>query len=228
MRGWSREQMAWLVAQDLWDGACVNLGIGMPTLVANYVSPNQDVLFHSENGVLGVGSRPSQGEDDYDLINVNGDPVTLTPGGAFLSHADGFALVRGGHLDVAVLGAYQVSQRGDLANWMTLSQSVPSIGGAMDIAVGAKQVFVMMEHTTRSGEPKILHQCTYPLTALEVVTRMYTNLCVIDVAKHGLYVTGIAEGVSMEDLQRRTEPTLLAAENLKTLYVPNLASESVG
>jgi len=205
MTRWTREQMARRVARDIPDGAIVNLGIGLPTQVANHLSPDREVMMHSENGVIGMGPAPPPGAEDYDLINAGKQPVTLLPGGSFFHHADSFALMRGGHLDICVLGAFQVSGGGDLANWHTgAADAIPAVGGAMDLAVGARKTWVMMEHTTKSGEPKIVPACTYPITGLACVRRIYTDLAVIDVGADGLRVLEMAEGVSLEALQAVT------------------------
>src|SRR5499427_3103351 len=183
---WSRAEMAARVARDIPDGAVVNLGIGLPTLVANHLPADREVVFHSENGVIGMGPAPAAGDEDYDLINAGKQPVTLLPGGSFFHHADSFAMMRGGHLDVCVLGAFQVSRAGDLANWHTGAEgAIPAVGGAMDLAIGAKKTFVMMEHTTRQGESKLVEACTYPLTGLACVSRVYTDLAVIDLGAAG-------------------------------------------
>jgi 3-oxoadipate CoA-transferase beta subunit len=205
MKRWSREQMARRVAQDIPDGAVVNLGIGLPTKVADHLPPGREVMMHSENGVIGMGPAPPPGAEDYDLINAGKQPVTLLPGGSFFHHADSFALMRGGHLDICVLGAFQVSGGGDLANWHTgAADAIPAVGGAMDLAVGARQTWVMMEHTTKSGEAKIVPACTCPVTGLACVSRIYTDLAVIDVGAGGLQVLEIAEGVSFDELQAAT------------------------
>jgi 3-oxoadipate CoA-transferase beta subunit len=205
MTRWTREQMARRVARDIPDGAIVNLGIGLPTQVANHLSPDREVMMHSENGVIGMGPAPPPGAEDYDLINAGKQPVTLLPGGSFFHHADSFALMRGGHLDICVLGAFQVSGGGDLANWHTgAADAIPAVGGAMDLAVGARKTWVMMEHTTKSGEPKIVPACTYPITGLACVRRIYTDLAVIDVGADGLRVLELAEGVSLDALQAVT------------------------
>lgn len=205
MKRWSREQMARRVAQDIPDGAVVNLGIGLPTKVADHLPPGREVMMHSENGVIGMGPAPPPGAEDYDLINAGKQPVTLLPGGSFFHHADSFALMRGGHLDICVLGAFQVSGGGDLANWHTGgADAIPAVGGAMDLAVGARQTWVMMEHTTKAGEAKIVPACTYPVTGLACVSRIYTDLAVMDVGAGGLQVLEIAEGVSFDELQAAT------------------------
>jgi 3-oxoadipate CoA-transferase beta subunit len=210
MNKWTRDQMARRVAQDIPDGAVVNLGIGLPTLVANHLPSDREIMMHSENGVIGMGPAPQAGQEDYDLINAGKQPVTLLPGGAFFHHADSFAMMRGGHLDVCVLGAFQVSGRGDLANWHTgAPDAIPAVGGAMDLAVGAKKTFVMMEHTTKAGEPKIVERCTYPLTGVACVSRIYTDLAVIDVTAEGLRVVEMADGLSLEALQGVTGALLM-------------------
>ncbi|MGD1324468.1 CoA transferase subunit B [Pandoraea pnomenusa] len=206
----TRDQMAARVAQDIPDGAYVNLGIGLPTAVANHLPAEKEIILQSENGVIGMGPAPAEGEEDEDLINAGKQPVTLKPGGAFFHHADSFAMMRGGHLDFCVLGAFQVSKTGDLANWHTgAPDAIPAVGGAMDLASGAKQVFVMMEHQTKQGESKIVEQCTYPLTGVGCVTRIYTDLAVIDVTPEGLRVIDMVEGLSFDELQRITGVTLL-------------------
>jgi 3-oxoadipate CoA-transferase, beta subunit len=211
MNKWSKDQMAALVAADIHDGAVVNLGIGMPTLVANHLGAGKEVMLHSENGVIGMGPAPQPGEEDYDLINAGKQPVTLLPGGAFFHHADSFAMMRGGHLDICVLGAFQVAANGDLANWHTgAPDAIPAVGGAMDLAIGAKATWVMMEHTTKGGEPKIVERCTYPLTGLGCVSRIYTDLAVLDVTAEGLKVRRIADGVGLDGLRARTGTTLRA------------------
>ncbi len=207
---WTRDQMARNVAQDVADGAVVNLGIGLPTLVANHLPPGREIMMHSENGVIGMGPAPVEGAEDYDLINAGKQPVTLLPGGCFFHHADSFAMMRGGHLDVCVLGAFQVSVSGDLANWHTgTPDAIPAVGGAMDLAVGAKKTFVMMEHLTKAGESKIVAACTYPLTGIGCVSRIYTDLATIDITSQGLRVIDKVEGLAWADLQRLTGVPLL-------------------
>jgi len=190
------------VALDIHDGAYVNLGIGMPTLVANHIPPDREVILHSENGILGMGPAPPAGEEDYDLINAGKQPVTLRPGGAFFHHADSFAMMRGGHLDVCVLGAFQVSARGDLANWSTGEPgAIPAVGGAMDLAIGAKQVWVMMELLTRQGQSKIVAECSYPLTAAACVRRIYTDLATLECTPKGLRLVDAVPALTREALQ---------------------------
>jgi 3-oxoadipate CoA-transferase beta subunit len=203
MQKFSRDQMATLVARDIPEGACVNLGIGLPTLVANHLPKDREILLHSENGLLGMGGPPAPGQEDPDLINAGKQPVTLLPGGAYFHHADSFAMMRGGHLDFCVLGAFQVSVRGDLANWHTgAPDAIPAVGGAMDLALGARRVVVMMEHLTKSGESKIVERCSYPVTALHCVDRIYTDLAVLDVTPRGLEVLQLAEGMTLAELAR--------------------------
>jgi len=210
MNKWTREQMAQRVARDIPDGAVVNLGIGLPTLVANHLPSDREVVLHSENGVVGMGPAPAPGEEDFDLINAGKQPVTLRPGGCFFHHADSFAMMRGGHLDVCVLGAFQVSAGGDLANWHTgAPDTIPAVGGAMDLAIGAKKTYVMMEHTTKSGESKIVPACTYPLTGIGCVSRIYTDLAVIDVTREGLKVIDKVDGLSLDELRRVTAVPLI-------------------
>jgi 3-oxoadipate CoA-transferase beta subunit len=210
----SRDQMAARVAQDIPEGAYVNLGIGLPTKVANYLPSEKEIFLHSENGLLGMGPAPAPGEEDDDLINAGKQPVTLLTGGAYFHHADSFAMMRGGHLDICVLGAFQVSQRGDLANWHTgAPDAIPAVGGAMDLAIGAKQVFVMMEHQTKTGESKVVERCTYPVTGLGCVSRIYTDLAVLDVTPEGLRVREMAPGLTLADLQAVTAAPLLAPSN---------------
>jgi 3-oxoadipate CoA-transferase beta subunit len=207
---WTQAQMAARVAADIPEGAIVNLGIGLPTQVANHLPADREVILHSENGVLGMGPAPAPGQEDFDLINAGKQAVTLLPGGSFFHHADSFAMMRGGHIDICVLGAYQVSATGDLANWHTgAAGAIPAVGGAMDLATGAKRTFVMMEHTTKSGESKIVATCTYPLTGLGCVSRIYTDLAVIDVTPDGLLLVDRAPGLSLADLQRATAAPLI-------------------
>ena len=205
----SRNEMAQRVAEDILEGAYVNLGIGVPTLVANYLG-DKEVFLHSENGVLGMGPSPAPGEEDDDLINAGKQHVTLLAGGAYFHHADSFSMMRGGHIDIAVLGAFQVSVKGDLANWHTGAEgSIPAVGGAMDLATGAREVFVMMDHLTKNGENKLVPECTYPLTGIACVSRIYTDLAILDVTPQGLRVREILADISFEALQELSGVPLL-------------------
>lgn len=216
-RSWqrlSRPEMAARVAQDIPDGSYVNLGIGLPTLVSNYVPAGREIIYHSENGILGVGPTPTPGEEDPELINAGKQLVTLVPGASYFHHTDSFMIMRGGHLDVSVLGAFQVGANGDLANWATDDEGFPpAVGGAMDLAVGAKRVLVLTTHTTSSGAPKLLAQCTFPLTAAAVVNRVYTDLAVLDVTEQGLLVREMVAGLTPAQLQELTgAPLQFAAD----------------
>ncbi len=205
MNRFTREQMATRVARDIPSGAYVNLGIGLPTLVANHLPADREIILHTENGLLGMGPAPAPGAEDPDLINAGKQPVTALPGASYFHHADSFAMMRGGHLDFCVLGAFQVSASGDLANWHTGGPgAIPAVGGAMDLAIGAKRVYVMMEHLTKKGESKIVAHCTYPLTGVGCVNRIFTDLAVIDVTPDGLKVLERAPGLAFEELQRLT------------------------
>jgi 3-oxoadipate CoA-transferase beta subunit len=205
MKRFSRDEMAQRVARDIPEGAYVNLGIGLPTMVGNHLDRSKEIFLHSENGLLGMGPAPAPGHEDEDLINAGKQPVTLLTGGAFFHHADSFAMMRGGHLDICVLGAFQVSERGDLANWHTgAPDAIPAVGGAMDLAIGAKKVFVMMEHQTKSGESKIVPMCTYPLTGVGCVSRIYTDLATIDITPEGLLVIDMIEDLTLDALQQMT------------------------
>ena len=217
MKRFTREQMAQRVGRDIPSGAYVNLGIGLPTLVANHLPKDREIVLHTENGLLGMGPAPESGQEDVDLINAGKQPVTALPGASFFHHADSFAMMRGGHLDICVLGAFQVSASGDLANWHTgAPDAIPAVGGAMDLALGAKQVFVMMEHLTKGGQSKIVPECTYPVTALRCVSRIYTDLAVIDVIGEGLAVVDIVEGLAHDELERLTGVTLVARPIART------------
>jgi 3-oxoadipate CoA-transferase beta subunit len=208
----NREQLAARVAADIPDGAVVNLGIGLPTLVGNHIASEREVVLHSENGVLGMGPAPAPGEEDWDLINAGKQPVTLRAGAAFFDHALSFGMMRGGHIDICVLGAFQVSAGGDLANWHTGgADAIPAVGGAMDLAVGARRLFVMMEHLTKGGESKLVPQCTYPLTGVACVNRVYTDLAVLEVRSAGLAVLESVPGVSFDDLLQVSGVPLLDA-----------------
>jgi 3-oxoadipate CoA-transferase, beta subunit len=212
MQKLNRDQMAARVAQDIPEGAYVNLGIGLPTLVANHLPASKEIFLHSENGLLGMGPAPAAGQEDFDLINAGKQPVTLLAGGAYFHSADSFAMMRGGHLDFAVLGAFQVSATGDLANWHTGgADAIPAVGGAMDLAIGAKKTYVMMEHLTKTGQSKIVAACSYPLTGIGCVSRIYTDLAVIDVTPAGLKVVEMFGGISFEELQALSGVALLLA-----------------
>ena len=197
----TKDELAACVARDIPEGATVNLGIGQPTLVANHIPPTLEILLHSENGILGMGPAPAAGQEDYDLINAGKQPVTLLPGGAFFHHADSFAMMRGGHLDICVLGAFQVSATGDLANWHTGEPgAIPAVGGAMDLAIGAKQTWVMMDLLTKQGQSKLVSQCTYPLTGIACVKRVYTDVATLACTANGLLVIDMVPGLTLEAL----------------------------
>jgi 3-oxoadipate CoA-transferase, beta subunit len=199
----TKDQLAARVAKDIHDGAYVNLGIGMPTLVANHLPQGLEVVLHSENGILGMGPAPAEGSEDYDLINAGKQPVTLLEGGVFFHHADSFAMMRGGHLDICVLGAFQVSATGDLANWHTGEKdAIPAVGGAMDLAIGAKQTWVMMDLLTKKGESKVVAQCSYPLTGIGCVKRIYSDLATIECTPQGLKLIDIVDGLSHAELEK--------------------------
>jgi 3-oxoadipate CoA-transferase beta subunit len=219
----NRKQIAWRAAQDLDDGVYVNLGIGMPTLIADVLPEGREIVLQSENGVLGVGPAPGANEIDLDLVNAGKQPVTLLTGGSYVHHTDSFLMIRGSHLDIAVLGAFEVAENGDLANWTTDDPTFPpGVGGAMDLAVGAKEIRVMLEHTTRSGEPRLRKQCEYPLTASGVVRRIYTDLAVIDVTQGGFVVREMVEDIDFDTLQAKTEAKLHKAADIKPLKAPAL------
>jgi 3-oxoadipate CoA-transferase beta subunit len=208
----TKDELAARVAQDIPEGATVNLGIGQPTLVANHIPASREVLLHSENGILGMGPAPAKGQEDYDLINAGKQPVTMLPGGAFFHHADSFAMMRGGHLDICVLGAFQVSATGDLANWHTGEpDAIPAVGGAMDLAVGAKQTWVMMDLQTKQGQSKLVQACTYPLTGIGCVKRVYTDLATLACTPQGLVVIDMVEGLALQELERLIGLPLKAA-----------------
>ncbi len=208
--GWTREQMARRAAQDIPDGAYVNLGIGIPELIAQYVPEGREVIYHTENGLLGMGPAPAEGEHDPELINAGKKAVTAIPGAAFFHHADSFAMIRGGHLDICVLGAMQVSAQGDLANWSTGEKdAIPAVGGAMDLVAGVKKIYVITQHCTKTGEPKLVEQCTYPLTGKAVVSRIYSDLAVIDICEAGFRVVELAPGVGFDEVRRKTSGDLI-------------------
>jgi len=207
--GWEMNEVAQKVALDIPDGSYVNLGIGIPELVAGYVPEGREVIYHTENGLLGMGPVPPAGEEDPELINAGKKCVTAIPGACFFHHADSFSMIRGGHLDYCVLGALQISENGDLANWSTGEpKAIPAVGGAMDLIAGVKNIFVISQHNTKTGDPKIVKQCSYPLTGKEVVNRIYTNLAIIDVTSDGSVVRELAPGVSFDYLQSKTEARL--------------------
>ncbi|MEX0347737.1 MAG: 3-oxoacid CoA-transferase subunit B [Rhizobiaceae bacterium] len=204
-RGWSREQMAELAAADIPDGSFVNLGIGIPELVAKFVPEGRTFTYHTENGLLGMGPSPEPGDEDPELINAGKKQVTALPGASFFHHADSFAMIRGGHIDVCVLGAMQVSQTGDLANWSTgAPDAIPAVGGAMDLVQGVKNIFVITQHTTRDGQPKLVDACTYPLTGKGVVSRIYTDMAIVDVTPDGFRAVKLAPGITSDELQAAT------------------------
>ncbi|PLW76580.1 3-oxoacid CoA-transferase subunit B [Cohaesibacter celericrescens] len=218
----SSAQIAWRAAQDMEDGAYVNLGIGFPEMVARFQPEGREVVFHTENGVLGFDKAPPEGEEDWDLINAGKKAITLKPGAAFFHHADSFAMVRGGHLDLAILGAYQVAQTGDLANWSTGKGGVPAVGGAMDLVHGAKRVAVVTEHVTRKGQPKLVETCTMPLTGVACVTRVYTSLAVLDICQGHFVLCEKLPAISFDDLQAVTGAPLLVKGTITDLIVPAL------
>ncbi|MCL2913539.1 3-oxoacid CoA-transferase subunit B [Shewanella corallii] len=214
-KGWNREQMAARAALDIPDGSIVNLGIGIPEMVARFVPAGREVLYHTENGLLGMGPPPEPGQEDPELINAGKKPVTLNPGASFFHHADSFAMIRGHHIDICVLGAMQVSEGGDLANWSTgAKDAVPAVGGAMDLVAGVKTIYVITQHTTRDGTPKIVAQCSYPLTGKQVVSRIYTDLAVLEVTDTGLAVLEMAPGLNLDQLQSVTGCKLYPASSL--------------
>ncbi|MBT8631374.1 CoA transferase subunit B [Polynucleobacter paneuropaeus] len=210
----TREQIVQRVAQDIPEGSYVNLGIGLPTKIANYLDADKEIFLQSENGVLGMGPAPAKGDEDPDLINAGKEFITLLKGGSYFHHGDSFTMMRGGHIDICVLGAFQVAQNGDLANWHTGSpDAIPAVGGAMDLAIGARNVFVTMEHVTKNGEAKIVEKCTYPLTGMGCVNRIYTDLAVIDVTPNGLIVSEMVPGLTLDELQKLTDAPLSLAQS---------------
>jgi len=212
MQRLTRDQIAARVAQDIPEGAYVNLGIGAPTKVADFLPKDREIFLQSENGLLGMGPAPAQGEEDWDLINAGKQPVTLLTGGCFFHHGDSFTMMRGGHIDICVLGAFQVSVTGDLANWHTgAPDAIPAVGGAMDLAIGAKRVFVMMDLLTKSGESKLVDTCTYPLTGIGCVSRIYSDLGVFEVGPNGASVVEMVEGLTLDELRRITGVQLVMA-----------------
>jgi 3-oxoadipate CoA-transferase beta subunit len=221
MKPLSRRQMAWRAAQDIPDATYVNLGIGLPTLVSDFIPAGREVVFHSENGILGMGPAPKPGEEDPDLINAGKGLTTLVPGGCYFHHNDAFLMIRGGHVDLSLLGAFEVSGEGDIANWATNDPHFPpGVGGAMDLAVGAREVRVLVEHTGKDGAPRIRRRCTYPLTGTRCVKRIYTNLAVVDVTPEGLVVREMVVGMDLDALQALTEPALRLANDWRPLEAP--------
>jgi 3-oxoadipate CoA-transferase beta subunit len=219
----TRRQMAWRAAQDLRDGQFVNLGIGMPTLVSDYLPPGREIVLHSENGILGMGGAPKAGEEDRDLINAGKGLATLLPGGSFFHHNDSFLMIRGGHIDVSIMGAYEVSATGDLANWATARETLaPGVGGAMDLATGAKEARVLMEHNGKDGSRRVRQACTLPLTSKGCVTRIYTNLAVLDIAEGGVVVREMVERLDFDTLQKLTDAKLVLPNDWKKLTPPAL------
>jgi 3-oxoadipate CoA-transferase beta subunit len=218
----SNAQIAWRAAQDLPDGAYVNLGIGFPEMIAKFKPDGREVIYHTENGILDFGESPPKGEEDWDLINAGKKAVTAKPGASFFHHADSFAMVRGGHLDIAVLGAYEVAENGDIANWSTGPGSVPAVGGAMDLVHGAKQIWVVTDHVTKKNEPKLLKKCRLPLTGVGCVTTVYSSLAVIDIKGGRFVLREKLPSMSVEELQAVTEATLVVGDRVGDLIVPEV------
>ncbi|WP_459618708.1 3-oxoacid CoA-transferase subunit B [Bordetella sp. 2513F-2] len=226
MKGLSRDQIARMAVQDIPEGSCVNLGIGLPTLMADYVLPDREILFQSEQGLLGLGPKAPPGEEDEDVLNAGKQFVTLLKGASVFSHSDSFMMIRGGHIDIACLGAFQVAANGDLANWSTGSSDyAPGVGGAMDLAAGARSVWVLMEHCQKDGAPRLLERCTYPLTAPGCVQRVYTNLAVLAVTPAGFVVERMVEGMALQDLQRLTGATLRLSPDCRPYCVETPAAD---
>ncbi len=223
MNALNRDQMAWRVAHDIEEGDCVNLGVGMPLNVLTHAPDDKEIIFHSENGSLGMEIQGPDDEPDPNLVNAGKRPVNMLPGGSFFHHADSFVMIRGGHIDVCVLGAYEVSEKGDLANWrLPNSKGAPAVGGAMDLAYGAKRLFVICEHNSKDGSPKIVKECTLPLTGLECVDRIFTDLAIIDVTADGLIVREMVDGMELDELQSRTGAPITLANDWRPLTAPEL------
>lgn len=218
----SNAQIAWRAAQDLKDGAYVNLGIGLPEMVASFQPEGRRITYHTENGVLGFGKAPPEGEEDWDLINAGKQAITPQPGASFFHHADSFAMVRGGHLDLAILGAYQVAENGDIANWSTGKGGVPAVGGAMDLVHGAKAIAVITDHVTKKGDPKLVETCAMPLTGVGCVTRVYTSLCVADITPKGFVLREKLSGISLDDLQSVTGAELQIETDVAEMACPEV------
>ena len=223
LKGRNRNQTALRIAQDIPDGSYVNLGVGAPELVSNFLPEGREIVFHSENGILGMGPPPSDNEIDWELVNAGKKPVTMLPGGSFFDSADSFGMIRGQHLDYCVLGAFQVSARGDLANWLTTgADAIPAVGGAMDLGAGARHVLVFTDHCTKSGAPKIVADCAYPLTTVGTVTTVYTDLCILDITPSGLEVRELVAGISFDALQSVTDAALKIADGCQEHTPPTL------
>ncbi len=213
--GWTREQMAARVAQDIPDGSYVNLGIGIPELVTKFVPAGREFMYHTENGLLGMGPAPAEDKIDLDLMNAGKKYVTAVPGAAYFHHADSFSMIRGGHIDVCVLGTMQVSAHGDIANWSTgAPDAIPAVGGAMDLVQGVKNIYVLTQHTTKTGEPKLVKQCSYPLTGVGVISRVYTDLAVVDITPEGFQVAELAPGIRFAEVEQKTGTAILPANQL--------------